>query len=118
MERIQQNIWHAALRILVLLVLHAFVQPTERERAWQHFLAQITVRSPRRIIKMLMKLTGNEPRPTTAKAQPAGAQRRAREAHRDPPETSPKPTSALGRQKKATNRKKYLLKIKKKLSVT
>lgn len=36
----------------------------------------------------------------------------AGETHRDPPEPKPGSTSALGKKKKATNRKKYLLKIK------
>lgn len=89
-------------------------QQSERG-AWQHFLAQITVRSPRRIIKMLMKLTGNEPRPTTAKAQPGHSTGREKPTVTHPkpvPARDPNPGSTSGKQKKATNRKKYLLKIK------
>lgn len=104
-QRIQQNIWHAALRILVLLVLHAFVQPTEREGG----VAALPRPDHSAVAKAHHKNV-NEVDRQRAKTHhskgTAGAQHRAREAHRDPPEPRTSPshnpgsTSALGRQAK------------------
>lgn len=110
---IQQNIWHAALRILVLLALHSFVQPTERERGEgdvnggvvafpcpdHSAVAKAHHKNVNEVDRQRAKTHHSK---GTATRQ--GTAQGAGETHRDPPEPRPKPTpvstSALGKKKK------------------
>lgn len=89
-KRIQQNIWHAALRILVLPVLHAFVQPTEREGGVAAFPCPDHSAVAKAHHKNVNEVDRQRAKTHHSKGT-AGAQHRAREAHRDPPEPSPRP---------------------------